>query len=350
MTTSRRARRTDPNPARPTLTVRGPADLLTAVPYLIGFRPLSSLVLVGLHRSQLVVTVRIDLLDLVEPTVLSDAVAAMRRGGADEVVAIVYDDDPGPADPSRLPWDGVADLVAETCAAADCVVLDVLLVSSGRWWSYSCPEPDCCPPEGRPLPDGTTAFEAAATYAGMVALPDRDAMVAQLQARPQADRARLEPLIAECEHEAVQAVLDNSVARRNRSLTRSLFATARAVDAVGDRPAGPVDDATAARFAVALTGHPIRDSVWMAIDDYRIDGRPLWRDLAARAPAPYDAAPLVLFGWRSWRAGNAALAGAAVERALDSDPGYSAADLLLAALQRGIDPASMPRVRLPRSA
>jgi hypothetical protein len=55
--------RHDATPA-PTLRVRGPGDLLQAVPYLLGFHPHASLVLIGLADGHLVVTVRIDLADL----------------------------------------------------------------------------------------------------------------------------------------------------------------------------------------------------------------------------------------------------------------------------------------------
>ena len=85
----------------------------------------------------------------------------------------------------------------------------------------------------------------------------------------------------------------------------------------------------------------------MAIDDGRLAGGELWLNLARRLPSPYDAPALFLYGWHTWRAGNAAVAGIAAERALASDPGYSAADLLLAALSRGIDPRTMPKLRAP---
>jgi hypothetical protein len=70
-------------------------------------------------------------------------------------------------------------------------------------------------------------------------------------------------------------------------------------------------------------------------------------DLLTRLPAPYDAAPLFLFGWSQWRAGNGTLAGIAAERAQVSDPGYSAAGLLLAALGHGLDPRATPPLREP---
>jgi hypothetical protein len=93
----------------------------------------------------------------------------------------------------------------------------------------------------------------------------------------------------------------------------------------------------------------VRDAVWVAVDDRRLDGRPLWRQLARQLPSPYDAAPLFLFGWTSWRAGNGMLAGLAAERALASDPGYTAADLLLRTLvMNGVSPRSVPSLRSAR--
>jgi hypothetical protein len=89
----------------------------------------------------------------------------------------------------------------------------------------------------------------------------------------------------------------------------------------------------------------IRDDMWLAVDARRIDGRELWRLLGRQLPDPYAAAPLFLFGWASWRAGAGALANIAADAALASDPSYTAADLLLAVLSRGIDPRSMSPLR-----
>ncbi|MGH8960648.1 MAG: DUF4192 domain-containing protein [Jatrophihabitantaceae bacterium] len=328
----------------PTMRISGPADLLQAVPYLLGFHPSDSLVLIGLADGHLVVTVRLDLVDLAEPRVLAEAIDAMHRGGTEELVGAVYDDCPTSW---PLPWAGVARTLSNECDRTGCNLSDVLRVSGARWWSYECSSPECCAPEGNELPDAPSPFVAAATYAGLVALPDRDSVSAQFEPLPAERRAALEPLIGEHEHAAVRAVLEGHGERWDRSVKRALFAAARAADR--SAPDALSDD-DAARFAVALSAIGMRDSVWMAIDDGRLDGRALWRDLARRLPSPYDATPLFLFGWASWRAGNGALAGMAAQRAIDSDPTYSAADLLLAALARGLDPRQLPRLRLPRTA
>lgn len=337
------------HPEWPTLTVHGPADLLQAVPYLLGFHPQASLVLVGLDNWRLVVTVRLDLADAQLPGVLADALQAMARGGAGDVVAAVYDDEAIVGRQRPLPWIDVALAVGDHARDACCGVVDVLLVARQRWWSYACTLSDCCPVEGEPLPEGTSAFTAAATYAGLVALPDRAALAAVLDPYPQAERDAMDTTLAACEDAAVQAVLDGNRATHDRSVKRALFAAARAADEAR-WSATAIDDPGAARFGVALSEYPMRDALWMAVDDGRLDGRELWRELAARLPHPYDAAPLFLYAWASWRAGNGALARIAAERAIEADPGYSAADLLLAALSRGVDPRRLPRLRHTRTA
>jgi hypothetical protein len=337
---------TDPTLSQP---IVGPAELVQAIPYLLGFHPLRSLVLVGLANGTLVVTARLDLADARIAEVVFETAAALQRGGSREIVAAVYDDadepEPG-ADPrpGRLHY---ADRVEDAAAPIGCSVLDVLLVLGDRWWSLRCASPNCCPRIGRAVLGEPSAFAAAATYSGRVALPDRSAVERLLDPLPDHERVALEPALAECENAAVDAVLDATAHRRERSSKRALFAAARAAA----EPAWPgVTDEEAVRFGVALTELAVRDAVWMAVDDGRLDGRPLWRELGRRLPSPYDAAPLFLFGWAAWRSGDGALAGIAAERAVASDAEYSAADLLLAALARGVDPRRLPRLRLPRSA
>lgn len=329
--------------------ISGPAELLQAVPYLLGFRPESSLVLVGLHESALVVTARIDLDDAAGSGAIAHTVGAMTRGGSTEIVAVVHDDaaEPDPDPRVRLPWSQVADEVDEVAFAADCLVVDLLLVAGVRWWSYTCGDPGCCPRSGRTLLAEPTPFAAAATVAGVAVLPDRGTLAAQLDPVPEPEQARLAPLLEQEEHEVVAAVLAAGSQRRERSVKRAIFAAARASDE--PRWSG-LDDLEVARFGVALSGERVRDAVWFAIDEDRLDGQPLWRALATRLPPPYRAGPLLLLGWWAWRHGDGALARIAAERALAADPEFTSADLLTAALTYGLNPRRSRPLRRSRSA
>jgi len=326
--------------AGPTIRLSGPADLLDAVPYLLGFHPSDSLVLLGLDgagASRLVVTVRMDLADLQSTAALVDSLCAMRRGGATLFVAVVYDG-------GQEVLADFADLVTLTAADLDCEVLDVLRVVGGRWWSLTCTDPHCCPPEGRPLASGTSQFSAEATYAGMAVLPDRAALAAMLAPAP--DRERLHPVLdaaVDCGQWADDRAGRGADARAVDATARQILAMAR--DSGRRRWHGPSDE-QAVRLGIALRSTEVRDRVWTAIDRGEVDGGPLWGELARRLPPPYDAAPAFLVGWLAWRAGNGALANVAADRALESDPDYSAAELLVLAVSAGLDPRRTPPLEL----
>lgn len=334
--------------AEPILTVRGPADLVCAVPYLLGFHPEHSLVLVGMADGRVVVTVRADLPGLAGPSgldSLDQAICAMFRGGAADFVGIVVDAD---AAPSRhpgvpsLPWAGLAAEVEAMVESAGGVVGDLLLVVGDRYWSYLCRGQGCCPPEGTAIVSEASPIPATATFAGLVALPGRGAVERLLDPAPSGDRERLRPAI-DAAQEAARAALGAGDGRADRGDVRALFAAARAAE--GSLDGGEADPDVLARYAVALRRVAVRDSVWMAVDDGRLAGDDFWRHLAYVLPEPFDAAPLFLVGWSAWRRGSGALARIAAERCLDSDPGYTAADLLLAALSTAVDPRSMPKLR-----
>ena len=337
--------------ALPLLTVRSRSDLVCAVPYLLGFHPERSLVLVGLAEAKVVVTVRADLEDLAGPTGLESlprAVAAMFRGGAAEVVGIVVDDAAAPVPRDArlpLPWAGLAAEVELLVEIAGGVVGELLLVADGRYWSYLCDSGECCPLEGAQVRHDTSQIPATATYAGLVALPGRECVQRLLDALPDEERAALLPSIHAELDAAAAASSAHDQLRADRSDIRALFAAARAAEA--DPAACENDPATLARLAAALRRIPVRDAVWVAADDGRLSGDVLWRHLARVLPAPFDAAPLFLVGWLAWRRGNGALARIAADRCSVSDPGYSAAELLQSALTSAVDPRAVPTLQRP---
>lgn len=332
----------------PVMRVNGPAALVQAVPYLIGFHPSDSVVVVGLQDGVLVVTARIDLAPAGCDADLAHALDVLLRSGVTEIVAVVYSDDPAARDVRAAR----ATLVA-LLDAGHTRLLDTLVVWQDRWRSLDCADASCCPVEGRRLDEQTSEFAAAATFAGVVAHPDRDSLAAIVQPGDAASRQAVARLIAESHDDTTMrdTTVRGAVGKRTgRDLRakRALFAAARAADAECTHYSTQPSDADAAQFAVWLADIGVRDSVWMAVDDGRLDGRPLWAALARRVPSPYDAAPSFLYGWAAWRDGNGAMALIAARRALEADPGYTAADLLLAALNRGIDPRAVPKLRRAR--
>ena len=330
------------------LRVHSPGDLIEAIPYLLGFHPHDSVVIVGLADTRISVTARADIREFADGTALAETMRVLGNSDATRVIAAVYDSAPPDVSKADLPRRQLINQLADCARRFGMDIVEAVLVTRGRWWSYMCADDNCCPAQGRELPGDASPSRAAATYAGLVALANRDELAALLEPDDAEHRSRLEPAIAEHENLAVAAVVGSYDQRRQRSVKRAIFAAGRDADAslfLGR--GGRLADDEVCRYVAALAETSIRDAVWLAVDQRRLDGRTLWRELARRAPSPYDAAPLFLFGWASWREGNGACARIAAERALASDPGYTAAELLLGALAHGLDPHRTPRLRMP---
>lgn len=321
--------------AAETLSLRHVQDLVEAVPFLLGFHPRRSVVLVGLTSApaargvgHVVVTIRLDTDDLADDGASSCAsqlaastVSSLIRAGARSVVGVVFvDHDDDPASCVRA-----MQVAGRACDNAGLRLLEFLVAP---------------PSDGASASTGVSArsgiVAAQATYAGLVARPDRDSLVALLDPDPDEQRERHRDGVLQLIAARRQEFRAGREQRWRSSTTRALYAaTSRST---------PAGDERALRFGAALTDVQLRDDCWLAIEAGRVDGENLWRELAQRLPRPYDAAPLFLFGWIRWRAGDGALAGIAAQRALRSDPGYRAASMLAGALSVGLDPFTMPRM------
>lgn len=318
--------RSRPETEAPVLRLRRPADLVEAVPYLLGFHPRRSVVLVGLRpgsRSaqigQVGVTIRLDTADLAcdaqgaASRLADDAARGLAGAGASRVIGVVFAD--AGDDPEEC--GSAMQRATRSCVAMGLEVL-----------AFLGPEPPS---------DLAGVVAAQATYAGLVARPDRAALVALLEPEATAVRERHRSAVWEALAARSDQIAAGGRGRLHRSTMRALYAATRTLTLADDRQLS--------RFGAALTDVAIRDACWLAIEAGRLDGEGLWRELAQRLPPPYDAAPLFLFGWIRWRAGDGALAGIAVQRSLASDPDYRAAGLLDSALRQGLDPFRTPRLR-----
>ncbi|MEU4378580.1 DUF4192 domain-containing protein [Micromonospora echinofusca] len=328
---------------RPRLAVRSPADLIAAVPFLLGFHPTDSVVVVAMRGRRITFAARADLPDLADPRDPAGHLAGVvARQHAETATVLGY----GPA-PLVTP---AVDAVRAALTTAGLPVLDALRVTEGRYWSYLCTEPACCPPDGTPYDVGASEVSAAAVFAGQVALPDRAALVAQVapvtgQARSAVRRATARA------GRRLAALLDQEPATDPRG--------GRAVRAAGtaavrsalrrQRRGQRLSDDEVAWLSVLLTQVPVRDHAWERTDG-RDEDIALWTDVLRRAEPELIAVPAALLAFAAWRAGQGALAAVALERALAEHPGHSMALLLDDLLRRGVPPSELdgwPAVETP---
>ncbi|MER7758947.1 DUF4192 domain-containing protein [Streptomyces sp. NPDC097619] len=351
------------------ITLRSPGELADALPYMVGFHPHDAIVMVAVHgsRGRFGGRVRVGIprasADWEELAGhLADALVrgAERRGGPRPDGIVLYlCREPAEGEPARLVRDRLRPLAQAlrlACGALDVPVMEALCVSGGRYWSYVCPEPACCPPEGTPLAlSGTSVMAARATYAGIrVRGTQREletrlkplrgpSAVAQSQVLDQ-EAAALTPALLD---PAARAGTGRATVALAAALLRR-FAQAPPADtgpASDDWDDALLDHHEAARLIIGLQDRETRDvaAEWMEGPEAAPALR-LWRALARRCVAGYAehaAAPLSLVGWVAWSTGDEPYARIALSLALRADPRYRFAELLHHACNEQLDPESL---------
>jgi hypothetical protein len=316
------------------LTLRSPADLLAAVPYLFGFHPADSVVLLALRGKRVIFQGRVDIPDAEDVDGLVPYLAEIAARQSPTGITLI-----GYGTQERVV--PLLDALGAAVTAAGMPVLDVLRVHEGRYWSMACAEPSCCPPEGVAFDVAATAVAAAATYEGLVALPDRAALAASLAPEP---GPGIEPELQSARDRLAE--LPAGGARRRRTAART--AVREAIDRYAG--GGRLDDDETAWLVVLLCDRAARDDAWrqMLAAPPAEEHQSVWRDVMRRVPREYVPAPATLLALSAWRDGHGALAAVAAQRALDADPTYTLAELVREAIGAGIPPSAVEPLPEPR--
>ena len=360
---------------KPRVRIDSVAGILAVVPYLLGFHPSHSLVVIGIGppQGQIKLAFRYDLPDPPDAVqagdIASNVVAVLKRQQIDQVIVVGY----GPGTQVTP----VAELLRVRIDRAQIRLRDLVRVEDNRYWSYFCEGADCCPAEGVPFDALAHPAAAALTTAGLPAYPDRAALSRSLApftgaaaesmrlATQRALRrgeqlvlAALRPKTGDASAPPAPAPSASAPGTTRRATSRRaameaamrLFAEAgrrAARDAIAIYRAGGqiTDDDQIAWLSVVLTDLRVRDDAWARMDPEHRDAHlRLWTDVVRRACPAYVPAPASLLAFTAWQSGDGALANIAIERALDADPAYSMALLLAEAIESGMPPSA---ARLP---
>ncbi|MFF6784021.1 DUF4192 family protein [Streptomyces sp. NPDC012510] len=354
------------------VTLRTPGELADALPYLLGYRPEDSIVLVALHdrdaggrfggRARLGIPAQTDDWPSVAHQLAHGLVTGSeRRGAKPESMVAFLCQDPASGESPRDVMERLrplAQLLRRACGTLDVPVVEALCVSGNRFWSYCCPGNGCCSPEGEAMGlPGTSVLAAAATYAGLQVrgtlkelrgrlMPWETAAALQQEEALDAAQSALVPRILDAESRADVAEETLAVARRVMGRLTDTPTLSGTLDAdLRDDELLEHDDA--ATLILGLQDRATRDRAaeWMEGDEAGPALR-LWRALARRCVGPYGehaAAPLTLVGWVAWSSGDELEAREALAMALSADPDYLFARLLHQACNEGLDPESIRR-------
>ncbi len=377
----------------PRIRVDSVAGVLAVIPYLLGFHPSSSLVVIGIEPpgGQIKLAFRYDLPDPPDADLAGEiaahAIAVLARQQLGVVIAVGYG-------PGALVTP-VAEQFRVGLRSTGITLHDLVRVEDGRYWSYFCDNPLCCPAEGAPFDALAHPAAAALTTAGIPAYPDRASLSRSLApvSGPAADsmgqatqRAlrRAEQLLTAAAQPASGGEPGSAGLRpagpgsgsgsgSGESGPVAPASPGRAARLAASRPAAAgdamrpfiqagrqavreaiasyrdggqiTDDDQLAWLTVVLAELRVRDDAWARMDpEHRTAHLRLWTDVVRRAQPPYVPAAASLLAFTAWQSGDGALANIAIERALAADPGYSMALLLAEAVESGLPPSA---ARLP---
>ncbi|WP_219825161.1 DUF4192 domain-containing protein [Streptomyces roseicoloratus] len=381
------------------ITLRGPAELADALPFMLGFHPSDSVVLVALHgeHGRFGGRVRVGIPDSPRewPAIaehLADCLVegAGRRGERPDAIVVFLCQEPGPGETGRRVMERLrpfAQRLRTTCGALDIPVLEALCISDGLYFSYCCPDLRCCPPDGTPLAlSGTSVMAASAAYAGLQVRGTLKDMEARLKPAGTEGEAAQRAALNEAATVIVPRILEGPASGLGRQETRetTLGLVRRLIERFAGSPEIPAPRSAGGAGAVrprlagqvlTVPGAPTGTSLADARDDELLtpdeaatlilglqdrDTRDqaaewmegpeavpvlrLWRALSRRCVPPYQeyaAAPLTLAGWVAWSLGDEPSARVALGLALEADSDYLFARLLHQACNEGLDPEAL---------
>ncbi|GAB1514191.1 hypothetical protein JCM33774_62330 [Actinophytocola sp. KF-1] len=314
--------------------------MMAGIPYVIGFPPTDSLVLLTFNRSPtltLGTTIRADLPDRdhVE-AVAEQLVSATKQNEAVAAIAVVVG---GTAEEHRP----LITALRQGFAANDILLVHASWVHrihhGERWQCYLDP---CCAGD---IPDPqTSALAVAAAIAGNPTYRTREEMAEHLAPDAPETLARREELLDAHLRTPRAPYTEDDLATDLALLTNIL------TDAENSPDLPTLTDRQVVRLARALSQQEVKDEcLASALTPNPEAAERLWTVLVRALPAPERAEPAVLLGMSAYLRGAGTLAALAVRTALDANPSHELAKLLYAALTQATVPPNHLRTLLLRS-
>ena len=314
--------------ASPMTTVTTPSDLLAAVPFLIGYQPSDSIVLISLEEESITMAIRIDFPESISEREASALVEKFR--GSDGALLVSYIPD------SCLDAESVIRPLIEAIDRAEIPLRESIIIVGNRWRSLVCPDTECCPLEGTPLPDLSDSRIAVEEIAQGKLMPfknlddmadslspDLDPVILEMIGRIPPINYEEEPTTAQ--REGANAILD--------------FLHDFEVDRICR------DKRLVAKVLVRLKDLQVRDFALGSMNDKSDLYFDAWRWLLKKAPNGFVAAPATLFAVAAYERGDGAMANLALDKAEVDQSSYSMVKLLRQLFQSGKPPTIFAELR-----
>ena len=316
----------------PTLT--SAHDLITAVPFLIGFHPTNSLVLIAVKDGAIGLAMRIDLPSHIDSDEIDLLAHHFIREQAQAALLVAY------MPQERSDGDSLLISLGAGLIRNGIEIQESLLISGGRYRSIICRDGTCCPAAGKALPAIEDSAIAAEHVVAGIPMPYGD--ISELIDSISADSQSLSkewisdvsgylvdedsPEIGPLRRDGVEAML----------LLLDEFRIGR----------GPTDQRLVARVIGRMSDVQVRD---YAMGVHQEDNYDLffamWRELLRLSPVGSVAPIACIVAAMAYENGDGALAQRALDRAISDNASYPLAALLRRVFNAGWPPQSFAQMR-----
>ena len=310
-----------------------PHDLLAAVPFMVGYHPKDSLVVMALRDAKVSMAMRVDFPDSGSIASVSATVAGhLAREIADEAIIVGY-----------LPTDVIEsdplEIVRSIIALQGITVKECIVVRGEYFRSNLCADLECCPPEGNLIPEILSSRVTAEQVAAGNPLPylDLDEMKRSISALPiDKELVRLIQGIEEIDYAGDDVTAHQREGANAINEMAISFSKEQKIEDKSDVALVLVRllDLQVRDYAMGMTTEETSDQLW-----------DMWRYLLRLAPKGYVAPVAVIFATMSYERGDGALAQRALDRAMEDAPGYQMAKLLRRTFAAGWPPSAFTQMR-----
>jgi len=310
-----------------------PHDLLAAVPFMVGYHPKDSLVVMALVNSKVTMAMRVDFPESENMASVSATIAGhLTRESAEEAIVVGY-----------LPSDELGtdplEITRSIISLQGISVKECIVVCNGRFRSNLCADLECCPPEGNLIPEILDSRVTAEQVAAGNPLPYLD--------------------LDEMKQSIAALTLDKELVREISSINEIDYAGddvttlqrdgANAINEMAisfSKEQRFPNKALIAQVLVRLLDLQVRDyAMGMTTEETSDQLWDMWRYLLRLAPQGYVAPVAVIFATMSYERGDGALAQRALDRAMADSPGYQMAKLLRRTFAAGWPPSAFTQMR-----
>lgn len=315
-------------------TLTSPHDLLAAIPFLIGYHPENSIVIVSIKDDSVGMAMRIDYPERFPEDSYSLLTSHLTREEADSALVVAY------LPEGRSDGEIILKAIEISLSHVGIPMAESILVTQGRYRSIICSDIQCCPVEGREIPPINSSRIAAEAVAAGRPMPfiNSDALTHSIS-----------PLALSYEASWITEVDSFSIDPESENLNSLQQDGASAVIDLAHQFA--LDDGYQSRELIArvlgrLSDVQVRD---FALGSHSQESEEhyyqMWKYLLRIAPKNFIAPVGALCAAIAYERGEGALAHCALDRATEDDPTYSIAKLLRRVFDAGWPPEALDAMR-----